>query len=149
MVPPAAFAAFLTPGIGDLATIFTPKWAIRAGLADTYGDVSKLTDAEVTRTYDLLRRRGNRVAQRKTLFNALEIFDAARVATIRTPTLLLWGNRDTWVTVKYGEWFKRNIPGAEMQIFDGVGHQPMAEVPVATADAMRKFLAELRVSPSP
>jgi len=148
VVPPAAFAAFLTPGIGDLATLFTPKWAVRAGLADTYGDVSKLTAAEVTRTYDLLRRRGNRIAQRKTLRRALEIFDAARVAQIATPTLLLWGNRDTWVTVKYGEWFKRTIAGAQMQIFDGVGHQPMAEAPVATADAMRRFLAELSVSPS-
>lgn len=148
VVPPAAFAAFLTPGIGDLATLFTPKWAVRAGLADTYGDASKLTAAEVTRTYDLLRRRGNRIAQRKTLRRALEIFDSARVAQIATPTLLLWGNRDTWVTVKYGEWFKRTIAGAQMQIFDGVGHQPMAEAPVATADAMRRFLAELSVSPS-
>ena len=149
-IPPAAFAAFLTPGIGDLATIFTPKWAVRAGLADTYGDVRKLSDAEVDRTYDLLRRRGNRVAQRQTMRKAMEIFDAARIATIATPTLLLWGDRDTWVTVKYGEWFRRLIPGAEMQIFPGVGHQPMAEAPAETADAMRAFLARQRtLSPLP
>src|SRR5215471_5536051 len=48
---------------------------------------------------------------------------------IDRPTLLLWGAEDRIVTPAYGEGWRREIPGATMEVISGAGHFPQWEQP--------------------
>jgi pimeloyl-ACP methyl ester carboxylesterase len=137
---PLAFRLEAAAVIGDLMQWFTPQWTVRIVLADTFGDPRKLTDAEVTSTYELLLRAGNRAAQRETLAGAFDPEIAARIGEIKTPTLVLWGSRDTWIAPSDAQWFGAHLPGATVRIFDGLGHMPMLEDPATTISAMESFI---------
>jgi pimeloyl-ACP methyl ester carboxylesterase len=43
------------------------------------------------------------------------------------PTLILWGQEDTWVPLSAGERLYALIPGAELIVYPEVGHLPMEE----------------------
>jgi pimeloyl-ACP methyl ester carboxylesterase len=139
-VGPLAFRIQAAAFIGNLIEWFTPQWMVRPVLADTFGDRSKLTDDEVTSTYELLLRSGNRAAERQTLMGAFDPQIAERIGEIRTPTLVLWGSRDTWIPPANAAWFGAHLPDVSVQILPGLGHQPMLEDPTTTAAAMEAFL---------
>jgi pimeloyl-ACP methyl ester carboxylesterase len=126
--------------IGDLMQWFTPQWTVRLVLADTFGDPRKMTDGEVDSTYDLLLRSGNRAAERQTMLGALDPEIATRLGEIATPTLVLWGNRDTWIGPDDARWFGAHLRNADVTILDGLGHMPMLEDPPAATAAMEAFL---------
>ena len=141
MMPgPLPFRLAATALIGDLIRWFTPQWSVRAVLADTFGDPSKLTDDIVTSTYELLVRAGNRAAQRQTLMGAVDPEIGARIAKIATPTLVLWGRRDSWIPPSNADWFAAHLPNVTMRKFEGLGHMPMLEDPATTVAAMEEFL---------
>jgi pimeloyl-ACP methyl ester carboxylesterase len=64
------------------------------------------------------------------------------VRNIRKPTLILHGTEDELVPVGNGHLLHERIPGSRLQIFEGVGHMPMLEVPQKLADAILGFLGE-------
>ncbi|HLZ83394.1 MAG TPA: alpha/beta hydrolase [Caulobacteraceae bacterium] len=55
--------------------------------------------------------------------------DAAALARIDTPTLLLWGEADELVPVRYGRAAAAAIPGSQLVVLPGVGHIPSIEAP--------------------
>lgn len=137
---PMAFRLEAATVIGALMQWFTPQWTVRWVLADTFGDPSRMTDDEVTSTYELLLRKGNRTAGRQTLLGALDPDVAARIGEIRTPTLVLWGSRDTWIGPDDARWFGAHLPDAAVTVLDGLGHMPMLEDPMTATAAMEEFL---------
>lgn len=46
-----------------------------------------------------------------------------------TPTLIIWGEEDSWIAPDNGTWLAEDIPGAELILMEGVGHLPMHEAP--------------------
>ncbi len=138
---PTAFAAQTIPIVGPLIHWFTPPWTVRPVLATTYADPSRLTPEVARAFYDLLRRAGNRDAQYKTLLGAVHTTLPNRLAGIAVPTLLLWGDRDSWIPPRHATWFASHVPGIKVKMLAGLGHQPMLEDPVTTVAAMREFLA--------
>jgi pimeloyl-ACP methyl ester carboxylesterase len=62
---------------------------------------------------------------------------------LRQPTLILWGERDRLIPLRYGEQFHRDIKGSTLVVFPGLGHVPQEEDPVATVVAVRDFLARI------
>ena len=137
---PLAFRLEGAAIIGNLMQWFTPQWSVRFVLADTFGDPSKMTDGEVESTYELLLRAGNRTAERQTLMGALDTEISARIGEIATPTLVLWGSRDTWIRPEDARWFGDHLRNASVTILDGLGHMPMLEDPATTSAAMETFL---------
>ncbi len=131
------------PLLGRLFSIMTPRAIVRHVLASTYADAMKLTEADIDATYDLTLRAGNRRAARQVLLKGGDQGLAARIGGIRVPTLLLWGDGDTWAIPSRGKWYAEHIPGAKLVRFANLGHLPMAEDPVVTAKALRDFLAEV------
>ena len=138
---PIAFAAETVPVVGQFVPWFTPQWLVQPMLASTFGDPARLTPDESEALYELLLRAGNRTAQYKTLLASVQSTLAQRLSGITTPTLLLWGTRDSWITPDHAAWFESHIPGIESHRLDGLGHQPMLEDPTTTVAAMRPFLA--------
>jgi len=63
----------------------------------------------------------------------------ARLADVRTPTLVVWGDSDQIVDPDYGREFAGAIPGAEFQLLPDTGHLPQIETPGALLDAVWAF----------
>ncbi|HEY0357881.1 MAG TPA: alpha/beta hydrolase [Mycobacteriales bacterium] len=64
---------------------------------------------------------------------------AARVAA---PTLLVWGNQDRLVPVRYAARTARTIPDTRLLLLDGVGHTAQMEAPDTVARAVLGLLDE-------
>jgi pimeloyl-ACP methyl ester carboxylesterase len=67
-----------------------------------------------------------------------------RVAeSITAPTLIVWGSEDLMVPVVVGEDWVGRIPGAELLVIDGAGHNPQVEVPDRFSEIVLAFADRL------
>jgi pimeloyl-ACP methyl ester carboxylesterase len=136
-----------TPVINNLLLYATPKFLVRKSLETVYYDPARVTDAQVERFHDVAIREGNRAA-------ALQIFkgsftgsskrflnsDVPKIKDIKTPTLILWGDKDNLIGVNNVDNFLRDIQGSRAEIYKNVGHVPMEEIPGKVAESIQKFV---------
>jgi pimeloyl-ACP methyl ester carboxylesterase len=59
---------------------------------------------------------------------------------LKAPTLLIWGNKDPIMEEPVRKTLKEALPGAEVKIFEGLGHNPFWENPPAVARVINAFL---------
>jgi len=57
------------------------------------------------------------------------------------PTLLIWGSRDTAVSLASADRLREQFRHCELMVFDGVGHLPYEEVPEQFNQAVVQFLS--------
>ena len=128
-----------TPVINNLLLYVTPKALVRKSLETVYYDQSRVTDEQVERFHDVAIREGNRET-------ALQIFkgsfkgDPKQIKTIKTPTLILWGDHDNLIGVNNVENFLKDIQGSKAEVYKNVGHVPMEEVPGKVASSILGFV---------
>jgi pimeloyl-ACP methyl ester carboxylesterase len=65
-----------------------------------------------------------------------------RVSAIRQPTLVIWGREDGLLPLADGQRFQKEIPGAQLIVFEQCGHVPQVEKALDFNAAVLKFLAE-------
>jgi L-ascorbate metabolism protein UlaG (beta-lactamase superfamily)/pimeloyl-ACP methyl ester carboxylesterase len=61
---------------------------------------------------------------------------ACRLATLETPTLVLWGDSDRIADPGYGRAYAAAIPMASFRLLGDTGHQPQMETPGLVLDAI-------------
>jgi pimeloyl-ACP methyl ester carboxylesterase len=66
-----------------------------------------------------------------------------RLAWVRCPTLIVWGEHDRLIPPAYAEALADAIPGARVELLRGTGHMPMFEQPAAWAEAVISFVEDL------
>lgn len=54
---------------------------------------------------------------------------ASMLASLRVPTLIIWGSRDRVVPLEHGAYMAQHIPGARLAIIRAAGHMPFYEKP--------------------
>ena len=59
---------------------------------------------------------------------------------IAAPTLIVWGERDGFVSTAHGQAYHEGINGSELKTIPNAGHLPHIEAPEACADVMSSFL---------
>ena len=128
------------PGLGRIFEHVLPRALVAQGLVEVYGHPDRVTPALVDRYYELTLREGNRRALVQRLRQADPGADAARIPTLRLPTLILWGGRDHLIAPAAGREFQRLIPGSRLVVFDDLGHVPQEEDPARTVQPVREFL---------
>lgn len=64
------------------------------------------------------------------------------LSNIKTKTLLIWGQIDRMVPLRYAYIFKENIRGSRLEILPKVGHSPHLEIPEKFSEIISKFLKE-------
>ncbi len=136
--PPASIRMFLTPGLDRIAAGLSPRALVAANIRSVFGDPSRMEGAAVQRYHDLLRREGTRRAVADIMRPVY--VDHPEIRQLRLPVLVMWGAADRWVPPAHGYRFQREIPGASLIMYDGLGHIPMEEDPVRTAADARQFL---------
>jgi pimeloyl-ACP methyl ester carboxylesterase len=71
------------------------------------------------------------------------VMSTVDLASIKAPTLVVWGNRDTLFPMAHAEHLARAIPSVKLEVLEGVGHCPHIESPGKLAHAVKKFLATI------
>jgi len=66
---------------------------------------------------------------------------SARLERLRMPTLVIHGTDDRILPVANGRMIAELIPGARLEIFDGVGHMFFWERPERAAELIRDLAA--------
>ncbi|MFN8373993.1 MAG: alpha/beta hydrolase [Anaerolineae bacterium] len=69
--------------------------------------------------------------------------DANQLASIDIPTLLVWGQNDTWVPLSIGENLRSIIPGSQIIVYPNVGHLAMEENPEQFNHDLITFLSTI------
>lgn len=88
----------------------------RSSLESTYGDPSKVSDADARVFQAMMLREGNRDAGRQIVSYVPDGELVRRIAEIDMPTLVLWDGKDTWTLPKYGHWFDEHLPNSDLKI---------------------------------
>jgi 2-hydroxy-6-oxonona-2,4-dienedioate hydrolase len=70
-----------------------------------------------------------------------EDFLDKRLSAIKQPVLVIWGREDGLLPLADGQRFQKEIPGAELVIFDQCGHAPQVEKSGEFNAAVLKFLS--------
>ena len=105
-----------------------------------------MDDGEIDECWKCFADAERRAAQlelyRSGDFEKLAPYDG-RLAALGVPTLLLWGSDDQFAPLAGGRRLKREIPHAELEVLDGVGHFVWDDEPERSAAALSRFLRAL------
>jgi pimeloyl-ACP methyl ester carboxylesterase len=137
---PLGFRIARMPVANRLMEALLPRSLVAQSVAAVYGDPTKVTPLLVDRYFELTLREGNRRALATRLQFLADGADAERIATLKLPTLILWGGRDRLIPVSTAQLFQQQIVGSRLVIFDALGHVPQEEDPSATVVPVRDFL---------
>lgn len=127
---------YLVPG-----TLF-----MKRRLEAIYGDPSRLTSEHIQRSIDLSTLKSNR----NTLFEAaIQLRRESKnhtfcsnLGSIKQPTLIMWGAKDTQIPVSFSSRLNSDIPNSQLSVYPSAGHVPMMELPKVTADDYKIFLCQ-------
>lgn len=127
--------------ISWIASWYTPRAVVRVLVRDTFGDPAKVTDEIVDHYHGLQLVPGNRasLAAMSSIYGA---DDTALIVKVAKPTLILWGAKDKLFPVEDARRFEKDIAGAKVILYEGVGHLPMEEIPELSARDADAFLDE-------
>jgi pimeloyl-ACP methyl ester carboxylesterase len=140
---PAIFKMAKTPVLNSLFLYVTPKFFIKKNMEQVYADDTKIKDALITRYHKMALRVGNRQAfidRAKTDFKLDEKANLEKLRSIQTPTLLIWGAKDTWIPLDNGKRMDRFLSNSKLVVLENSGHVPMEENPKESFEVLNSFL---------
>jgi len=121
---------------------------VKQGLEDGYLDPALVTPALIDRYTELARAPGHRDILLGLQTGPGDPASAARLAAIRIPTLVMFGEEDRVIPAGDGKKFAAAIPGATLILYPKVGHAPMEQIPQRSAADLKAWL-DSKVYPLP
>lgn len=67
----------------------------------------------------------------------------ARLRLMETPSLFIYGAKDVLITHRFGDRVRRELPSAEVEVWDDCGHVPQIEHPSRAADRLLGFFGKV------
>jgi pimeloyl-ACP methyl ester carboxylesterase len=142
---PYEFQLARIPGVKPLINnVMLPRLLIKTSIQRLYGKKERITPAVYDMYWDLIMRDGNR----RTLTKIFKLIaDMSKSDTIyldvkkvKVPVMMAWGKKDIWSRWKetIDDW-QRDLPHAELVLYDECGHMPMEEIPAVTARDAHAF----------
>lgn len=154
----ARFTAPLVPGVGEALyrawlARRTPEQIVAESLSYNVADPARVSAATLARLEEEAADRRRRPELGRAMLSAQRSLawllaagreQVARVAErLAVPTLLVWGSEDRMVPPAVGEHWVGRIPGAELVVMEGAGHNPQIEHPEHFARIVLAFAARL------
>lgn len=140
---PWIFKLAKTPVLNSIVLYFTPKIIIKKNLEQVYEDDLKITEGLVNRYHEMSLREGNRKAfidRAKTDFNLTDSNNINRLPKVTSPTLIIWGDKDSWIPLENGKQMDNLIPNSELVVIKNSGHVPMEENSIESVELVLEFL---------
>lgn len=138
---PLAFRVAEVPGLRRVMELVLPRGLVERSVRDVYGDPARVTPGLVDRYFELALRPGNRAALVQRMQQVPIEGDVSKLRRLEAPALVLWGGRDRLIPPEDARRFAADLPRARLAVFEGLGHVPHEEDPVATAREVEAFLA--------
>jgi pimeloyl-ACP methyl ester carboxylesterase len=164
-VPPAftrAMLLLLLPGVPALAERrmagITPEQNVRAMIRMCFGNPAAVPRQRVEQAVQEMRERAEQPWADRALTRSMRglITSYLRVGranawraarALRTPALIVWGDRDLLVDPALAPRLAATVPGSRLHVLDGVGHVAMLEAPEPTARAVLGLVEDLHRQP--
>lgn len=137
---PIGFKLSQNPLTASLLNNFLPIGLVRRSVENVYGNPELVSDELVERYYQLTLREGNRKALKQRFVQTQPGPIANEIPNIKVPTLLIWGEKDLLIPVKFGKRFDKEIPNSKLVVFPELGHVPHEENAQATVAEVKAFL---------
>lgn len=138
----ASFPLFRTV-VGWQLTNFLTRRLVAPIIYGSFGNIENLSD-EVYETLHQAAKKARIIFSDRLQWQPLDEDPKALLSRIKCPTLVVWGDRDMIIPVQSLAFFMSVLPNAQSQVYPGIGHVPMLEVPQQfTADTLA-FLNTLR-----
>ncbi|HRD97198.1 MAG TPA: alpha/beta hydrolase [Rubrivivax sp.] len=141
---PLGFLIARTPVLGSISQGFLPRALVAQGVTSVYAQPERVGSELVDRHFELALREGNRRALALRLRQMVDGEHVERIATLKQPTLILWGEHDRLIPPVAGRQFQQMIAGSRLVILQGLGHVPQEEDPARSLAPVKDFLLTLR-----
>ncbi|MBI5226085.1 alpha/beta hydrolase [Candidatus Micrarchaeota archaeon] len=142
LVDPAGFGK-VPPGIlAEMAVLNTAPnlFLAQHSLSYLVANASSVSHAWVAYGLEVLRMPGGKNVFWDGRGNITEPMSSAELERIRMPTLILWGQNDSFFPVSQAYMVQRTLPNATVQILANAGHLPFFDNPKSFSDAVLPFL---------
>jgi pimeloyl-ACP methyl ester carboxylesterase len=114
-----------------------PPEGAKAGLVACFSNDSLIDEKDALFSNSMHNIQGNLQAA-FTIAGSGQYPDTSMIQTIKVPTMIVWGKDDEIIPVDHANRFKKDIPHAQLIIYDNCGHVPMME---KTSELKKDFLA--------
>ncbi len=142
---PMAFQLAGVPVLNNIFQFITPRFIVQKSIENVYADKTKVEPDLVDRYFNLALRAGNRQAfiERMSTFKTL-LNDSTylQIKNIKTPTLILWGDKDLLIPLTVAENFHADLPNDTLVVLKNLGHTPMEENPKQSLQVLINFLGK-------
>ena len=128
------------PAIAELYRYFFSKTFLAMNLEPAYANPKTLNDALVNRYYDLMLAPGVRGAILARMQQTVLQDPIPSLATIKVPTLLLWGEKDAFIPIANSNDYLKVMPNAKRVSLPNIGHLPQEEKSTIGLAALKEFL---------
>lgn len=148
---PWVFRLIANPKIAPILAKLDPTPLMRSGLKLAYADDAMATDEMVARYSDFACAPGHRhfIGRIEREFTPDVFASHDKLAAIRTPTLILWGDKDELIPVADAAKFKNAIAGSTIIVYPGIGHVPQEEAAAQSAADVKAFLERQLAAAAP
>lgn len=142
---PIGFRLMRMPVIKEAARFIAPRSIFESSIGTSMSVKSKIDDRLIDRYWELNRYPGNREATMKRFGDpgSRNYGTKEKLATIKVPVMIMWGEEDNLIPVSSAKWFADAIPAAKLLVYPDVGHIPMEEVPDKSAADVKAWLETL------
>ncbi|MBZ0158537.1 MAG: alpha/beta hydrolase, partial [bacterium] len=129
------------PLLPYLAVALRTRGMVRVALMQVVYNDRLITETVVERQHRIGRMTGTARVMASTVRYADEVARYAdALATLRKPTLIIWGDQDELFPVEVGKQLHASIRDSELVVIKDSGHMPMWETPDETNQAILEFL---------
>lgn len=128
------------PIIGEVMSGLVRRSDIESGLKAAVYDPTTVTQADVDAIWGPFSREEVRAAQVGFMRGLNWAHTEQGLSSTRTPTLILWGEKDRYVTRASQERLASRIPGAQFEIVPKAGHVAHEDQPTLVDTIAVKFI---------
>ena len=123
---------------------YTPKFFATEGLKRSVYDQQHANVDHANQFHDLVLLQGSRNAiLSMTMGGRRKMYGPESLSKITAPTLVIHGEEDNIIGFERSFVFEENIDNSKIKIYSNVGHLPMYEEPVRTANDIIRFFQDL------
>ena len=140
--PPLAFELIESKFFIRLLEFITPRILVKEGISQSVYDQSIVTNELVDQFHDIILMEGTRVSIGKLAEVHEDNFIAnpLDLRKITIPSLIIHGEEDNLVDIKFIGHFVEQIPNVELISYPNVGHMPPMEIPEQLSNDIEAFI---------
>jgi pimeloyl-ACP methyl ester carboxylesterase len=129
------------PLVGETLSLIVRRSDVEYGLLAAVADPRSVTDADISAIYAPLKHSEVQAAQVGFMRRLDFRLTAARLRHTAQPTLVLWGEKDTYATLLSQQMICRQMPNARLIVVARAGHVTHEDQPKLVNNLIIRFLA--------